>query len=284
MREERGKLLAGCTCCPNACGPAFDPSTRLLGSDASLIEPFSRVTGAFTEKGRTEHLVFMDTCACNGCPANAYVLRPDGKGGYARAARHTVMNGGDCKVVHRKGQVDRALCARFMSRMGFATTTLHLYDFSKTPSPDETPLAPSLEFMALNDLILRCAPGATYVMRTLTKWELRDVDRDGGDDLVVDLAVQDGKVTKDVLEICSYEEGLPPPKGNLPKTRYLTLTWTATPTGFSPDAKTAKLPRSRAQSIHPAAGDDSTSRRGPSAPCPRRAAVAASRPTPPSIT
>ena len=82
---------------------------------SGIIETRARAAGAFTEKGRTEHLVFMDTCACNGCPANAYVLRPDGKGGYAGAARHTVMNGGDCKVVHRKGQVDRALCARFMA-------------------------------------------------------------------------------------------------------------------------------------------------------------------------
>lgn len=82
-------------------------------------------------------------------------------------------------------------------------------------------------------------PSAHFVRRSLTKWGLRDVDRDGEEDLVVDVQVGDGVVTKAVLAACSAEDESAPRKGTLPPMRAMQLTWTATPTGFKPNAATA---------------------------------------------
>ncbi|APR75998.1 Hypothetical protein A7982_01345 [Minicystis rosea] len=238
VAERKGNPITGCTACPSNSAPASEPGARLVPEDA-IIVPQAHVRGAFTAKGADEHLVMMNSCSCNGCFDEAYVVRAGADGTFRLHRLANVRAAYDCKVVRRRGQVDRALCDRTLARMGYVAKVVELYDFSSLPADEKQELTPSFEFTALDDLALRCAPTAHFVRRYLQRWELRDVDRDGEEDLVIDVDVGDGVVSKEVLAACSQEDDSAPPKGHLPPMRGLELTWTATPTGFKPTAATA---------------------------------------------
>ena len=128
-------------------------------------------------------------------------------------AKVAVRAADDCKRVRRKGQVDRALCDRVMARMGYVATMVEMYDFSDLPAERGADLAPVFEFAAVDNLAMSCAPGAHFLQRSLVKWRFADVDRDGQEELVIDLAVGDGVVTKAVFAACSAENEAAPTKG-----------------------------------------------------------------------
>jgi ribosomal protein L36 len=237
VQVKGGKAMAGCLGCPSQSGPDPERLPRVAPPDASLVEPHAHVAGAFTKPGADEHLVMMDSCSCNGCLDEAYLLHREA-GGFEVKAKAQVRSSSNCRVVRRRGQVDRPICDRFLARQGYAATTLEMYDFSNLPAEDGSELSPVFGFVALDDLSLSCAPGARFLRRALTSWQLTDVDRDGQDDLVVDLAVGDGVVNRAVFAICAAEEGEAPAKG-LPTMRNVKLTWTATASGFRPTAATA---------------------------------------------
>ena len=69
---------------------------------------------------------------------------------------------------------------------------------------------------------------------------MRDVDSDGEEDLVTDVRVGDGVVTKAVLPGCLPEGETTEKAGPLPPERDLQLVWTAASWGFKPSPATAR--------------------------------------------
>jgi hypothetical protein len=238
VQEKDGKVTAGCRGCPSNATPDPERIPRVMEADETIVAPQAHLVGAFTRAGVEEHLVMMNSCSCNGCLDDAYLVHKE-EGAFAVEAKVQVRSSSSCKLVRRKGQADRAICDRMLGRMGYSATTLEMYEFSKLPAEAGADLSPVFSFAAVDNLPLSCALGAYFMSRSLVKWRLADVDRDGIDDLVVELAVGDGVVNKAVLAACSSEDPAAQTKG-LPPVRRMELVWTATPSGFEPDAATGK--------------------------------------------
>jgi hypothetical protein len=235
VAEKDGALLAGCIACSANSAPAADPRPRLVPA-AELVEPLSFLRGAFTEMGADEHLVTMANCTCNGCPNDAYVLRRGADGAPQIHRRVELRTATSCKLVRRPDQVDRPLCLAQQARMGYAASILALYDFFDLREGDSREPVPLFSFTALDDLLLRCAPRASYLSRALVRWDLRAPEAD----LLVDLDVADGVVTPKILAACSASlEGQTPPPAAFPPSRRLHLVWKPAPRGFSPTGATA---------------------------------------------
>jgi hypothetical protein len=247
--QDGEKLAVGCTCCPSRCGPTPDRQPVIAPAGADPITPYARLRGSFTGKGADERLVVMSSCSCAACFDEAYVLRADAGSLAVRVKAAGIRAESGCKLVRRRGQVDRALCEQIMSRMGYSAHILELYDFTGAKEPGAE-LPASLSFAAVDLTQGSCFPGAFVVSRSLGSWSLKDVDGDGEDDLSVELSVSDGKVTQKMVDKeCADGTGQ--------KARDVKLRWTATPGGFKPTAPTAaelkRLDAAQKRALDPAA-------------------------------
>lgn len=237
VQQKDGKVSAGCRACPSNAAPDPDRIPRLMDAGETIVEPQAHITGSFTAPGADEHLVMMNSCACNGCLDDAYLLRKEA-GAFVVKAKAHVRSAYNCKRVRRKGEVDRALCDRALSRMGYVATVLEMYDFTTIPADDGTALEPVFTFAAVDDLALTCAPKAHFRRQSIARWDLSDADRDGQEDLSIEASIGDGEVTDAVLKVCAAEDGSAPMKG-MPPLRSVKLAWTAAPGGFKPTPATA---------------------------------------------